>query len=288
MATVLMTLPLGMSAQQMFWNPSQVLPYQPTGGNGAWSDANAWYDPALEVNISPAVNTGRLAYFEGSGTVTGNGNEPARIFFQNLSGNYNFTGNVNLRLPNNNTGHAVHVMGGSSDITFSLLGIGAGAQSNRSLRNDGTGTVTISTLNRQFGGTATNLTLFGDGNYTINGVGNMGGILTLSGGGRVNYSAPLGAAVGATGAVGFTSVVLNSGELFASAAGQTNFTWNGGTLVYNLSGVDNSSNTIVLGGTFTRGSGDTFAFDFGGSGIQETYTLLAFASTNFPWAISRL
>jgi hypothetical protein len=203
------------------------------------------------------------------------------MFIQNMTGTYAFTGAVNLRLPNNNTGDALHVTG-NQNVTFSGgFGMTAGSQGNRNIRIDGSSTVTINSIARQFGGGATNLNVLGDGTLTVNGVGNMAGTLTMGSSGRLNWNTRLGQEIGSTGNTGFTSIVLNDGSFFANGQGNTSLTWNAGTLVFDLSNVDSTSNTIALQGDFTKGSGSTFEIDFQNTGIEETYTLLAFGSTTF-------
>lgn len=81
------------------------------------------------------------------------------------------------------------------------------------------------------------------------------------------------------------NITLNAGEFYASSGSSTvsnDLVWNEGLLIFDLSTIDNSSNTININNAFTKGSGETFAFDFGNSGlINETYTLMTFASTDF-------
>lgn len=59
--------------------------------------------------------------------------------------------------------------------------------------------------------------------------------------------------------------------------------WNGGSgMSFELSNVDGTSDALFLSGAFTRGSAGTYFFDFNGTGLlNETYTLVTFASTNF-------
>ncbi len=82
-------------------------------------------------------------------------------------------------------------------------------------------------------------------------------------------------------------VTINDGELWANTD-TTSLTWNGGRLVYTLSNTDDSSNTLRLfstdhapdTGALNRGTGSTFEIDFQNTGIEETYTLLVFESTD--------
>lgn len=71
------------------------------------------------------------------------------------------------------------------------------------------------------------------------------------------------------------------------------FTWNGGTLNFDLSGASSSDKISLGSGVFTRGSGaaSSFIFDFGGGGVAGgEYTLASFGSFggSFAFSISNL
>jgi hypothetical protein len=90
--------------------------------------------------------------------------------------------------------------------------------------------------------------------------------------------------LGGTGTVG--AITLNSGSLapgnsIGTLSGSS-FTWNnGGSLVFELSGLT-SSDRLSLSGAFTKGTGTGFTFDFGGGGLDGgTYTLTSFGGTTF-------
>lgn len=59
--------------------------------------------------------------------------------------------------------------------------------------------------------------------------------------------------------------------------------WSGGSgMSFELSNVDDTSDSLVLSGAFTRSGAGSFLFDFNGTGLlNETYTLVSFGSTNF-------
>lgn len=72
-----------------------------------------------------------------------------------------------------------------------------------------------------------------------------------------------------------------------------NFTWNGGTLNFDLSGSSVSDKISLGAGVFTRGAGSAsgFIFDFGGGGVAGgEYTLASFGSFggSFAFSISNL
>lgn len=72
-----------------------------------------------------------------------------------------------------------------------------------------------------------------------------------------------------------------------------NFTWNGGTLNFDLSGASGSDKISLGNGVFTRGAGAAsgFVFDFGGGGVAGgEYTLASFGSFggSFAFSISNL
>lgn len=254
---------------QLFWNPSQSDPYAPVGGNGSWNSDDVWWDGSSNVSIGQ--DPGSRVVFEGSGTVGGGTFQPQGLDFQNLTGNYNIDFGIELRLSGT---HAVHVTGGSFDVTLPSLGYTAGTGANRSVRNDGTGTLTLASVLRRFGGGTTNLAFHGDGNFALNGAGAMGGTLIKNGAGLLTIGGSMNS---------FTNgMVLNAGAMRMDNTG-TSLTWNDGRLVFDLDESDFSSNLIDLSGDFNKGTGADFEFDFGGfnASTQGTYTLLNFASTNF-------
>ena len=267
--TAALALGLGASlvSGQIFWNPTQSDPYDPLGGNGNWTDAEVWWDG--NENITVGQEPGQRAVFQGAGTVGGGTFQPHGYDFSALTGDYSLNFSTELRLSGD---HAVTIAGGDHDVFIQSLGYSAGTGANRSVRNDGTGTLTLGDVLRRFGGGTTNLTFHGDGDFALNGAGNMGGTLTKNGEGLLTIGGNMN---------NFSNgMVLNAGSFFMDNTG-TSLTWNGGTLVYELSNTDDSSNTIVLSGAFTKGSGTAFEIDFQNTGIEETYTLLAFDGTTF-------
>jgi hypothetical protein len=265
-------LVLGSSlSAQLYWNPGQANPYVSpgTGGNGNWSDTDVWWDGA--ANVSAAQDPGDYVIYEGTGTVGGGTFQPQRLEFENLTGNYSINHNLELRLSGT---HAVHVKDGSFDVYLQSLGYSAGTSSNRSVRNDGTGTVTINSVLRRFGGGTTNLALQGDGNFQINGSGSMGGQLIKNGAGHLLVN----------GAVTSFSngIVLNGGSMWMDNSAAS-MTWNGGVVRFDLDETGFTSNLITLTGGFTKGTGPDYTIDFGGFNATETgtYSLVSFASTDF-------
>ncbi len=93
-----------------------------------------------------------------------------------------------------------------------------------------------------------------------------------------------GGSLGGSGTVG--AITLNSGSLAPGTGIGTlsgsSFTWNnGGSLVFELSGLT-SSDRLSLSGAFTKGTGIGFTFDFGGGGLDGgSYTLTSFGGTTF-------
>ncbi|MCC5843942.1 MAG: PEP-CTERM sorting domain-containing protein [Verrucomicrobia bacterium] len=262
-----MTLPM-LVFGQLFWNPN-VDEYDTVGGNGNWNDAGVWWDGTS--NVTAGTDPGQEVIYEGSGSVGGSTFQPQRLEFQNLTGDYNINHGLELRLSGS---HAVHVKDGNFDVYIQSLGMQAGTGANRSVRNDGTGTVTVNSTLRRFGGGTTNLTFLGDGDFQINGAGAMGGELIKNDSGHLTVNGNMNS---------FSNgIVLNGGSLWMDNSA-TSFLWNSGEIHADLDESGFSSNTIDLSGDFTRGAGSDFTFDFRGfNATQEaTYLLMNFADTTF-------
>lgn len=265
---------IGVSAAPLYWNPSTNGSYSGTGGDGAWQrqgTSTDWWTGSADSNFSD----NQSPIFEGQGNVTiGTGTNSTSGYprtsgvtiFRNLTGNYTFTNLAVLQ------GITLEASVGSNDVTFAS-GTYLSAGSNRVMTNNSAGLLTINGFTRQLGSSATSVTFSGSGNFALTGNGgNTAGSLTKNGTGRLTVTAST--------ASFDAGLILNDGELFMNGNADL-LTWNGGALVYDLS-AGNLSNTINLAGAFARGSGSSFLFDFGGTGLaDETYTLLTFAATDF-------
>ncbi|MCC5850572.1 MAG: PEP-CTERM sorting domain-containing protein [Verrucomicrobia bacterium] len=265
-----------MASAQLFWNPpDSSTTYSGTGGDGAWNttaENTVWWDATTEGNVVFSNDAG--AVFEGAGAVTNTQDIlPGPTTFQNLTGDYTFSNRVRF---NANRHLTVDASGGTHNVSFnSGIAIGGG----NIITNNSSGLLSVGNLRRIFG--SPSVTFAGSGNITANqfdnvGDGNMG--FTMNGTGRLTFTGTV--LSNETG-----NITLNAGEFYASSGSSTvsnDLVWNEGLLIFDLSTIDNSSNTININNAFTKGSGETFAFDFGNSGlINETYTLMTFASTDF-------
>ena len=97
---------------------------------------------------------------------------------------------------------------------------------------------------------------------TFGGTGTIGGPITVGGGGMMAPGASIGTLTG-------TDLTWNSDDLLAG-------------MVFELSTTDNTSDLLDLSGTFAKGTGTDFLFDFTGGMAGQTYTLVNFAdSTGF-------
>lgn len=163
----------------------------------------------------------------------------------------------------------------------------SGGGGTRTITNDSTEhAVTLGNVFRNFG----DVTLNFDGPGTINmpsifGSGGATPVMTVNknGAGHLDLT-------GAGGGENIRGFNLNDGSLFVGGVDfvvggkgdeASDFTWNGGVLQFALSNDDDSSNFFQITGGLLKGSGETFAIDFQNTGIQETYTLLAFENTTF-------
>lgn len=238
---------------QLFWNPN-IDGYSTVGGNGTWSRTGpGWWNGTTNVNMADGQNV----IFEGQGNVTGqtDGNSPrsGNITFQNLTGEYVFT-NYFLRwagtrtITNNDTNHAVtlgSVFRNNGDVTLNFAGPG-------DINMPG---------------------IFGSSGVTI--------AVNQNGTGRLNLT---GATVTSVRAFN-----LNNGELFIGGNSlsfgnaNTNFTWNGGSLVYEFDNLTESFNRFGTGGDLVKGSASDYIFDFSGfhASAPGTYTLMTFTNTTF-------
>jgi len=101
--------------------------------------------------------------------------------------------------------------------------------------------------------------------FSLNG-GTLSGTGTFSGAG-------LTIAAGATLAPGFGIGTLNGDDLTLNG---------GGTMQFELSTIDNTSDLLNLSGVFDKGSAGAFLFDFESGGLDgQTYTLVGFTGTSF-------
>lgn len=101
------------------------------------------------------------------------------------------------------------------------------------------------------------------------------------------------AGVGTVGSVTLSSGSLAPGDAGVGTLNASSFTWNGGTLNFDLSGASISDKISLGNGVFSRGAGAAsgFVFDFGGGGVAGgEYTLASFGSFggSFAFSISNL
>jgi autotransporter-associated beta strand protein len=167
----------------------------------------------------------------------------------------------------------------SSGQTISINGSSARLAGNRNFSKTGSGTLAIQTsATHSYSGAATVVA----GSFIISSGANLtsstiivdGTTAVLGGGGRLN------------------AVALNSGKIAPSAVAATGvfttlnattLTWNGGTLSFRLGDAFSltSSDRIALSGTFVKGTGSQFSFDFNGGGSSGgTYAILGFGSNS--------
>lgn len=204
---------------------------------------------------------------------------------------------------NDVTGDRVRINIGNGTLNFGSL---AG---NGQIRNDAAGSTTsilsVGALNTSttFGGTMSDngtgilaLTKVGSGTLTLSGTNTYTGSTTIDGGtltvngslastGTVGFSST-GATLAGAGTVG--DVTLSAGNFVAPGNGTTpigtlaanSLTLNGGDFTFDLSGVDNTSDQIVVTNALTDG-GTAYTFDFSGGLVGQTYTLMFFGSTTF-------
>ncbi|MBC2602927.1 PEP-CTERM sorting domain-containing protein [Puniceicoccus vermicola] len=262
---------------QVFWNPA-VDEYATQGGNGTWY-ADSGISGAVENWWNGSDNvyftSGESAVFEGQGNVTATQLPVANgVTFRNLTGNYSINNSVRT-----DNGVTVEASAGEHDITFGgSLWVTGGEDT--SIVHNGGGLLSISGFRRSSGNN-TSVTISGSGHTAITGTASndrTGGTLTKNGSGRLTVSANLN-----NSATPFSSIVMNAGELsFADDAEGTSLAWSGGSLVFSLSEMDDTSNTITLSGAFTKELGSSYIFDFQDTGKENTtYTLVTFASTDF-------
>jgi autotransporter-associated beta strand protein len=144
-----------------------------------------------------------------------------------------------------------------------------------SLTKSGSGTLVLTASNGYTGGT-----LVAAGKLNVNG--------SISGSTTVSSDAT----IGGTGTVADVNIL--AGGKFAPGASigtltGTSLVWNSNSTasaLFELSNVDNTSDSLSLSGTFSKGTGTSFVFDFQNSGFSNgvsptVYTLASFASTTF-------
>jgi autotransporter-associated beta strand protein len=135
------------------------------------------------------------------------------------------------------------------------------------------------------------LSLTGTNTYTgataINGgtlkVGS-GASISASSGVTINGSGATLAGAGTVSGITLTSGTIAPGDSGIGTLTASSLDWtgtSGNNLVFDLSGVGNTSDSLSMSGAFTKGTGSTFAFDFSGGLVGQTYTLASFGSSTF-------
>jgi hypothetical protein len=257
-------------AQQLLWNPPETnTSYTAEGGDGEWSSTIAnWWNGTQNV-AWPGSNT-RSVGFEGQGELITPGGSAERrstdITFRNLTGPYRIPGEIRF------TSITVEASGLDHPITLSNLR--TQGDTTRTLTHNGTGLLEFNALVRNTG--LPSLRYLGSGPVHMRanpgGTGPFGSLL-LDGSGRFEFSG--------TSLSNFrNAVVLNSGEFYVSnPAAEVDinaFTWNGGTLIFELSNSVGQSNRLFIQGAFSTGSADEYVFDFQNTGTNRTYTLILY------------
>jgi len=179
------------------------------------------------------------------------------------------------------TGNAINMLSGSTLSYKGVTGVDMDAPTDASngvsrftwggnnvLRLNNSSSATAAYTLTNTGATTTYATL-----ELING-GSTSGTITVGDGGLL-----LGTGTSATtilDAGGTVSPGLSIGTLNG-----TDFTWNDGSMAFELSDTDNASDLLNLSGDFNKGAGNSFLFDFTGGKIDEIYTLVNFGATDF-------
>lgn len=181
------------------------------------------------------------------------------------------TTSINMTLAATNTTSTINTNGFNATLTGNLSG-------NGSLTKSGAGNLTLGGNNTYTGSTTVSV-----GTLTVNG--------NLSANGTVAVNS--GAVLGGNGSVG--TVVLNIGGIYTAVnqfgiLSWGNFTWGGAntetpTMLFNLSTTSDESAQLSVNGTFTKGSGTIFEFDFQSTGwnngaISTMYELVDFNFTS--------
>ena len=228
---------------------------------------------SLVLNADAATSfTGPISVNQGRLETLSNLSSNITLGNATLAGNAILSGNISV------TGNG-SVFDTAASQTLSINGATARLSGNRTFSKTGSGTLSVQAAgNHTYSGSAIiqagSLIISSGANMTASTITVNGSSAILGGGGRLG------------------SMVLTNGTIAPSAGSETgalttlnaaNLTWNGGIITMNLGGVGNltASDRISLSGTFTKGTGTNFVFDFNGTGAEGgNYTLLTFTSNS--------
>lgn len=280
----------GTASAQIFWNPpSGSTSYSP-GGNGDWNTTagnTVWWNGTTNVVFAASLGGNRV--FEGGGTVSVGGNPLTydsstanTLLFQNLTGNYTFSGGrLNSTINASRTILNIEASAGAHNITFNNI-FSVQRTADATFTHNGAGLLTFNELN--INSNSPRFIFEGSGSTLIeNFTGNANAsTLTMNGTGTLRFNA-----YGNAGRIATNTATLNSGTLHLaganprvgfstdSAATAKDFVWNGGVLRMDLGTTGFLDIDRNLVGTGSR------VFDFNGTGVlDETYTLLQWGGTS--------
>ncbi len=256
---------------------------------------------ATTLNLAAKTNTTGTPTITGTfnqsgGTVTattvnlGNNANPTITVTPNLIANYNLTGGT--LFATTITGSGAN-FGGATVRNLTLNGGTVRNLTGGDLALSGVNTTATGRLNLVLG--ASNGTIEADATRTVS----LADTVRLSGTGTLMKTGEGTLVINAdstafTGGLTHSAGALELGAVDSvSTFNAGSFTWNGGTLNFDLSGASSSDKISLGSGVFTRGSGaaSSFIFDFGGGGVAGgEYTLASFGSFggSFAFSISNL
>ena len=245
-------------------------------GNSASTTSNLGQGTTIHFGTT-TTSTGTLKY-------TGTGETSNRIIDlqgTTAGGTIDQSGSGLLKFTGTNTATGA----GSKTLTLQGSTAGTGEIAGAIVDNSGTNT--------------TSVTKAGTGTWTLSGTNTYTGATTITGGtlkvgGGASISTSSGVTINGSGAtlagagtvsgIALTSGTIAPGDSGIGTLSGSSLNWtgtSGNNLVFDLSGVDNTSDRLSLSGAFTKGTGTTFAFDFSGGQVGQTYTLASFGSSTF-------
>jgi autotransporter-associated beta strand protein len=209
----------------------------------------------LLVNGEGLVFRTPISLGAGGGRVDTNGNDATLLATIGGGGAFTKTGAGTLTLAGGNT------FGGGTTVSGGTLVLGATDAL-------GTGGVTIDAgATLELGGFAQTFT---DGTLRVNG--------ELSGGDVTIDGATLAGSGTIDGDVTLSSGTISPGNSIGTLEVDGDFTWTAGTMLTFELGLGGASDRLAIDGVLRKSGVGAFAFDFGGTGAEGTYTLMTFAS----------